>query len=91
MMSPMFRLFRFNSVQSNVPFLHPLKTSENLLGFLMFSGVVKREHQREMGEESILFQYFLIFCIIYCGMLGSVEENGYWYEKNLFSVCFSFL
>ena len=55
MMSPMFRLFRFNSFQSNVPFLHPLKTSENLLGFLMFSRGVKREHQREMGEESILF------------------------------------
>ena len=54
MMSPMFRLFRFNSFQSNVPFLHPLKT-ENLLGFLMFSRGVKREHQREMGEESILF------------------------------------
>ena len=55
MMSPMFRLFRFNSFQSNVSFLHPLKTSENLLGFLMFSRGVKREHQREMGEESILF------------------------------------
>ena len=30
-------------------FLPPMKTSENIRGFLMFSGGIEREHRNEMG------------------------------------------
>ena len=33
----------------NASFLYPLETSENLLGFFMFSGVRKRVHYKQKG------------------------------------------
>ena len=40
--------FTINPCQTNVPFLYPLKTSENK-GFLTFSGGIEREGWPEMG------------------------------------------
>ena len=37
--------FWINSLQPGVAFLYPLKTSENLLSFLMFSGSIDKQHQ----------------------------------------------
>ena len=42
-------LTRFNPLQPSVAFLYPLKTSEKPKGFLMFSGVIEKQHQDVMG------------------------------------------
>ena len=44
------RIF-INPFQANVPFLYPLKTSENLT----FSGGIEREHWPEMGLAVLYF------------------------------------
>ena len=39
----------FKHLFPNASFLYPLKTSENLKGFLMFSGVREKLHWEKMG------------------------------------------
>ena len=38
-----------NPLQPGVAFLYPLKTSENLKGFLMFSGGIEKQHRAVIG------------------------------------------
>ena len=41
-----------NPFRGNVPYIYPLKTSENQR-FLIFSGGMKSEHWPEMGQQPI--------------------------------------
>ena len=43
-----------NPFQASVPFLYPMKTSDNLCGFLMFSRGIEMEHWPKMSK--IFFQ-----------------------------------
>ena len=40
-----------NPLQPGVAFLYPLKTSENLLSFLMFSERIEKQHRAVMGQS----------------------------------------
>ena len=42
-------LLNVNPLQPGAVYLYPLKTSENLKGFLMFSGGIDKQHQAVMG------------------------------------------
>ena len=42
-------LLILNKLQPSVAFLYPLKASEKPLGFLMFSGGIKKQHRAVMG------------------------------------------
>ena len=43
-----------NLFQPNVPLLYPLKTSENLIGFLTFSGVQQRKIGLKLTYHDVL-------------------------------------
>lgn len=40
---------KIDLVLPSVPILSPLKLTENIFGFLIFSGGIKWEHWKEMG------------------------------------------
>ena len=42
-------LLNVNPLQPGAVYLYPLKTSEDLKGFLMFSGGIDKQHQTVMG------------------------------------------
>ena len=56
-------------LQPGVAFLYPLKTSENLLGFLLFSGGIEKQHRVVMGLGSLQkyclhYTFFWLFLIV---------------------------